>query len=102
MRRVPENSPAAFECFEAQHEQAFGALWLLSAVGVALCCGPAQGDDDYVTPDYYSGGGVMGRFAHIEGQGIPQIQSITPVELFPYYFAEESLFFSDLRFFPDQ
>ena len=73
---------------------------LVSAIGVALWDAPAHADDDYTTPDYFSGGGIMGRLSHIEGQGIPQIQSITPVELFPYYFAEESLFFSDLRFFP--
>src|SRR5258708_39216474 len=74
------------------------ALW--AAACFVLLCGPAYGGDDSVTPDYFSGGGIMFRAAHIEGQGIPQIQSITPVELFPYYFAEESLFFGDLRFFP--
>jgi hypothetical protein len=73
---------------------------LLSAVVSGGWCRTARGNDDYVTPDYFSGPGIMFRAAHIEGQGIPQIQSITPVELFPYYFAEESLFFGDLRFFP--
>jgi hypothetical protein len=75
-------------------------LLLLSAIGVALCEMPAHGDDDYTTPDYLSGGGVQFRTAFSGGQGIPQIQSILPQELFPYYFAEESLFFGDLRFFP--
>src|SRR5262249_51167267 len=34
------------------------------------------------------------------GTGIPQIFPITPVQLFPYYIVDQSLFFSDLRVWP--
>ncbi|HEY2253983.1 MAG TPA: inverse autotransporter beta domain-containing protein, partial [Planctomycetaceae bacterium] len=74
--------------------------WLLPALFSFLLCQRAHAADDYVAPDYLEGPGVMFRTAFSGGQGVPQIQSIIPVELFPYYFAEESLFFSDLRFFP--
>ena len=80
--------------------RAAGTWLLLSAIGIGLVGGRACGDDDYVSPDYFSGPGVMFRGALSAGQGVPQIQSIMPVELFPYYFAEESLFFTDFRFFP--
>lgn len=76
---------------------------VLSALIIALLCGTAATDDTnnsspYV--DYYDGSGILFRAAHIEGQGIPQIQSITPVELFPYLISNESMIFGDLRFYP--
>ena len=39
------------------------------------------------------GGGVY-------GQGVVQDRSILPVEMFPFFKMDDSLFFSDLRFFP--
>jgi hypothetical protein len=71
---------------------------VISALLVIVACAAAAGDE--TTPDYYEGSGFLFRGAHIEGQGVPQIQSITPVELFPYVIYDESLFFADLRFFP--
>src|SRR5262245_4061322 len=64
----------------------------LGAVIVCLATAVASGDD--TIPDYYEGGGILFRAAHIEGQGIPQIRSITPLELFPYYIADQHLIFS--------
>src|SRR5437867_2942681 len=46
-----------------------------------------------------SGPGLQVRGGHIEGQGVPQDQSLTPVELFPFYLMDGSLFFSDVRFY---
>ncbi|MGQ0635044.1 MAG: inverse autotransporter beta domain-containing protein [Planctomycetaceae bacterium] len=46
------------------------------------------------------GSGALFRAGHIEGQGVPQVLPITPLELFPYIISDEQLFFSDLRFFP--
>src|SRR5690349_6968234 len=43
---------------------------------------------------------VQLRAGHIEGQGIFQYRSITPVELLPYYIMEDSLIYGHLRFFP--
>ena len=44
------------------------------------------------------GGGVQARIGHIEGQGIPQVQPVTPIELFPYYEFDQQLLFNDSRF----
>lgn len=48
--------------------------------------------------DRFEGNGVQIRGGHIEGQGIPQVMSLTPIEIFPYMLLEEQLFFTDLRF----
>jgi hypothetical protein len=45
------------------------------------------------------GPGLMFRVDHIEGDGVPQVDSITPLQLFPYVMVDNSLFFSDLRFY---
>jgi hypothetical protein len=71
---------------------------IFPALLLFVACGTAGGDE--TTPDYFEGTGIQFRGAHIEGQGVPQIQSITPIELFPYMIYDESLFFSDLRVFP--
>jgi hypothetical protein len=34
------------------------------------------------------------------GQGVVQDRSILPIEMFPYFLVNDSLFFSDMRFFP--
>jgi hypothetical protein len=76
-------------------------LWRLVLPALLLlfvASGNAAGDE--TTPDYFEGTGIQFRGAHIEGQGVPQIQSITPIELFPYMIYDESLFFADLRVFP--
>jgi hypothetical protein len=44
--------------------------------------------------------GVQFRAAAIGGQGPVQDQSIAPIEMFPFFIMDNSLFFSDLRFFP--
>ena len=46
--------------------------------GGLVACGTAAGDE--TTPDYFEGTGIQFRGAHIEGQGVLQIQSITPIE----------------------
>src|SRR5579859_2284946 len=69
-----------------------------SALILAACSRMTAADD--ATPDYFEGSGLMGRFEHIEGTGVPQIYPITPVQLFPYYIYDESLFFGDFRAFP--
>ena len=74
------------------------SLLVLTCAIVCVARGTAAGDD--ATPDYLQGSGIMFRGDHIEGQGIPQIRSITPIELFPYIIQEQSLFFGDLRVFP--
>src|SRR5690606_10572696 len=43
-----------------------------------------------------NGPGLLFRADHIEGDGVPQIDSITPLQLFPYVMVDNSLFFSDL------
>ncbi len=43
---------------------------------------------------------MLFRFGVNEGQGISQSRSLVPVELFPYVLSDDSLFFSDLRFYP--
>lgn len=50
-------------------------------------------------PPSLDGSDVQVRIGHIEGQGVPQVDSLTPVELFPYVLDGNSLFFSDLRFY---
>ncbi|HLJ10809.1 MAG TPA: right-handed parallel beta-helix repeat-containing protein, partial [Planctomycetaceae bacterium] len=81
-----------------------GMAWVaMSALALCGICGPAVGDDsesENSTADYYQGSGVLLRAAHNEGQGVPQILSITPIELFPYVIDDAQLIFSDLRFFP--
>lgn len=44
------------------------------------------------------GPGIQARIGHIEGQGIPQVQPVTPIELLPYYEFDQQLLFNDLRF----
>jgi len=111
LRKSIEPRPRSVACRDGRpHSQALEfsriplrGAWVAACVAVlclAVLSASAHGADDYSTPDYLEGPGVMFRGAISAGQGIPQIQSILPVELFPYYFAEQSLFFSDLRFFP--
>ncbi|HBH53593.1 MAG TPA: hypothetical protein DDY91_17035 [Planctomycetaceae bacterium] len=64
--------------------QASWGLLLLLIAGTAV-----RADD---------GGGVQARIGHIEGQGIPQVQPVTPIELFPYYEFDQQLLFNDSRF----
>jgi hypothetical protein len=65
---------------------------------VVFCTAHAADDDD----DTGSGNGpgynfrVGGSF----GQGVPQDRSVYPIEAFPFILEDDSLFFSDLRFFP--
>lgn len=49
----------------------------------------AQADD---------GAGFQARVGHIEGQGIPQVRPVTPIELFPYIEEDGGLLFGDGRF----
>lgn len=67
----------------------------LVALALAVPVGEAQAGDD---GDRYEGNGVQVRLGHIEGQGVPQDLSLTPLELFPYMLFEDSLLFTDVRF----
>lgn len=74
------------------------AVWSRPLLVVILACGltgKVRGEE--ISPA--DGPGVQFRAGHIEGQGVPQVLPITPVELFPYYLIEDSLIFSDLRFY---
>ncbi|MFM8286303.1 MAG: inverse autotransporter beta domain-containing protein [Planctomycetaceae bacterium] len=44
------------------------------------------------------GAGIQARVGHIEGQGIPQVRPVTPIELFPYIEEDGGLLFGDGRF----
>jgi hypothetical protein len=103
VRRRPRRFPLRFDDGRIpaalnRRKRPWCAALLLSAVTLACGYGSVAADD--ITPDYYEGPGIMGRIDHIEGTGIPQIFPITPVQLFPYYISDQSLFFSDLRVFP--
>jgi hypothetical protein len=98
-RIAPRVDGLACAHFNRRRRRWYGAL-LSTMVLIASVCGTASGDDDDKTPDYIEGPGIMGRIDHIEGTGIPQIFPITPVQLFPFYVVDQSLFFSDLRVFP--
>lgn len=74
-------------------------LFAFSVIMVFMACRTAESDET-PAPDYYDGWGIMGRLDHIEGQGIPQIQSITPLQLFPYLMSEQNMFFADMRVYP--
>jgi hypothetical protein len=75
-----------------------GLTFGLLVVLCGLMCDTAGSEEPKDQP--VEGPGVMLRGAHIEGQGIPQVLPITPIELFPYIYSDEALFFSDVRFFP--
>jgi len=57
--------------------------------GLLALATPGRGDE---------GAGIQARIGHIEGQGIPQVQPVTPIELLPYYEFDQQLLFNDLRF----
>lgn len=44
------------------------------------------------------GAGIQARVGHIEGQGIPQVRPVTPIELVPYIGWDSGLLFGDGRF----
>lgn len=67
---------------------------LMTAVLLSSISGTVFGDEDPA-----SGSGVNLRVGHIEGQGVPQVRPITPVEIFPYLLIDKSLLFSDVRLF---
>ncbi len=102
----PKTGPTAYrlvpriENAAPQHSPSvrLAALLLLSTLALAGTNSRAGADE--TTPDYMEGGGIMGRVDHIEGTGIPQIFPITPVQLFPFYIQDESMFFGDVRVFP--
>lgn len=63
-----------------------GVLVVVAGLGIA---GSAGGADE--------GAGAQIRIGHIEGQGVPQVLPVTPLELFPFYQYDNQLLFSDLR-----
>lgn len=71
---------------------------IITACAALLCGTVLSGTAS--SQDIGQGPGVQLRAGHIEGQGIIQYRSITPVELMPYYLMENSLIYGDLRFFP--
>ena len=68
-----------------------------SIVCFSLVCGAASADDETGASN---GPGAMFRAGYINGQGVPQFRSLAPIEAFPFILEDNSLFFSDLRFFP--
>jgi Right handed beta helix region len=46
------------------------------------------------------GVGIDGMIGGSFGQGVSQDKSLLPVELFPYFMLDNSLYFSEMRFFP--
>jgi hypothetical protein len=58
---------------------------------------PLPEEPQQTEPASPAGPGVMFRAEHIEGDGVPQVDSITPLQLFPYVMIDNSLWFSDLR-----
>jgi hypothetical protein len=54
---------------------------------------PATSESNDLTSIQFWGGGVF-------GQGPVQDRSIVPVEMFPFFRMDQSLYFTDLRFFP--
>jgi len=71
---------------------------LISMMAVALCGWLLPGT--VLSQTIGEGPGIQARLGHVEGQGIIQYRSITPVELMPYYLLENQLIYADLRFFP--
>jgi hypothetical protein len=67
----------------------------LVVLALAIPASESSAEDD---GDRYEGNGVQVRVGHIEGQGVPEVMSLTPVEIFPYMLMEDSLLFTDLRF----
>lgn len=73
------------------------ACWLLVLMAVtALGLGRASGLRAAESSD---GPGIQVRGGHVEGQGVPQVRPLTPVEIFPFWLENNSLFFGDVRFF---
>ncbi|MBS0263973.1 MAG: inverse autotransporter beta domain-containing protein, partial [Planctomycetes bacterium] len=70
-------------------------LVVWSGLAISLAC--RADDDDNSTGN---GFGSLFRVGGSWGQGVPQDRSLYPIEAFPYILDEESLFYSDLRFFP--
>ncbi len=75
---------------------------LLGSSILATCLAGSQAlaDDDDDEAGASNGPGYQLRGGVIEGQGIPQNRSLAPIEAFPFILDDNSLFFSDLRFFP--
>lgn len=67
---------------------------MLAATTVLASFGTVRADE----PE--EGLGAMFRGGVIGGQGVPQVRPLAPLELFPYFLYDDSLYFSDLRFFP--
>ena len=79
-----------------------GRRIVLVALGVCACLAlsPAHADDDDDDTGAGNGPGYNFRLGGNFGQGIPQDRSLYPIEAFPFVLDENSLYFSDLRFFP--
>jgi hypothetical protein len=71
-----------------------------SVVWACLALWPAYGADDDDDTGAGNGPGYNFRVGGSFGQGVPQDRSVYPIEAFPFILDEDSLFFSDLRFFP--
>ncbi|MCY2968517.1 MAG: DUF1565 domain-containing protein [Planctomycetota bacterium] len=91
------NSPASGTLSTGAKIRSRLERWLVRArrAGLAAAvCGLSFASSTIMAED---GPGIQARIGHIEGQGIPQVLPVTPLELFPYYESDGTLMFSDLR-----
>ncbi len=79
---------------------------LSSPVIDATGSGPGFGIPDFASSDPLfnedipaGGFGAMGRIGHIAGQTVGREESITPIEVMPYMFIDETMLFGDWRLF---